>query len=529
MRRWARTGAALLLVLALVALASGTARAAERQALVTLVHGLPEFTADIYVDGKLALDGFRPETAAGPIGLPPGSHRLAVRDVGADPASKPVLEATATLRAGEVYTVVAHLTAAGGRALTVFREAAPALPAGRSRLVVRDVAEAPAFDLLLDGGVLFRGLRSSDEAAATRPPGRHSVEVRAAVGAGRLVRPIPLTLQEGSTQVLYVVGSAKDGTLDLVSQDLQDSGVPSGGVPSIPAGSGGLAAPGGVPGWAVASAVLGLLGSAASSVALRRRRPAARRAEAGAIGPVARPVRQRVPAPVLVLVLTASLLLLAASPAGWAAGRPPGDAGVLPAVGAGADGARTRSRPASGGEAEAIPVRSARLVDQPARLGPVPVALRIASVGVDARVVPVGLERGTNGVSVPADVWTVGWYRFGPSPGEAGSSLLVGHVDSAEQGAGAFFRLGRLRPGARIVVRFAGGSTASFTAVARRWYRKGRLPTRVFDRAGPPVLTLVTCGGAFDAATGHYANNVAIYAVPSTPSGGQGARPDQGG
>jgi hypothetical protein len=53
-----------------------------------------------------------------------------------------------------------------------------------------------------------------------------------------------------------------------------------------------------------------------------------------------------------------------------------------------------------------------------------------------------------------------------------------------------------------------------------QWYPKGRLPRRVFDRSGPPILTLVTCGGAFDRATRHYSDNVVIYAVPSAPAAG---------
>jgi sortase (surface protein transpeptidase) len=115
---------------------------------------------------------------------------------------------------------------------------------------------------------------------------------------------------------------------------------------------------------------------------------------------------------------------------------------------------------------------------------------------------------------VPPDVRTVGWYRFSPIPGEPGSSVLLGHVDSSTQGPGAFFHLARLEPGSKIRVLLADGSARSFRVVARRSYLKSRLPATVFARTGRPILTLVTCGGPFDASIGHYRDNVVVYAVP---------------
>ena len=147
-----------------------------------------------------------------------------------------------------------------------------------------------------------------------------------------------------------------------------------------------------------------------------------------------------------------------------------------------------------------------------------PARVVIPSIGVDAPVVPVGVDRFTHQTEVPDDVDVVGWYRFGPTPGAPGSSLLLGHVDSRVQGLGAFFRLGEVQPGALITVRYAasdaGRHQASFVVVARRSYPKVDLPGRIFARGGRPVLALVTCGGAFNEATRHYADNVVVYAVP---------------
>jgi hypothetical protein len=87
------------------------------------------------------------------------------------------------------------------------------------------------------------------------------------------------------------------------------------------------------------------------------------------------------------------------------------------------------------------------------------VSIAIAAVGVDARVVPVGL-RADGTMEVPA-VDLAGWYEPGPRPGEAGPAVIVGHVDS-RRGPAVFYRLGELRPGDRIVVGLQGGGARPF-------------------------------------------------------------------
>jgi hypothetical protein len=170
----------------------------------------------------------------------------------------------------------------------------------------------------------------------------------------------------------------------------------------------------------------------------------------------------------------------------------------------------------TGPEIPAIQVASARLADRRSEpAGARPDRVRISSIGVDAAVISVGIDQLTTRMQVPADISKVGWYRFGPSPGGPGSALLVGHVDSSALGAGVFFRLRDLPVDAIVVVDFTDGSIARFRVVGRRSYPKDDLPTRLFARSGNPVLTLITCGGAFDRTTGHYEDNVVVYAVPA--------------
>lgn len=225
-------------------------------------------------------------------------------------------------------------------------------------------------------------------------------------------------------------------------------------------------------------------------------------------------------------VLASGTLVLVTLPAWWISARPEPSAGSLD----GLIGLRPTTHAARGpvpvggddvhpGRRAMVPtirVHSARLADfRSPRTGPPPVGIVIPGIGLEARVVRVGVDRRTGGVEVPPDVRTVGWYRFSPVPGEPGSSVLLGHVDSSTQGPGAFFHLASLELGTKIRVLSADGSARSFRVVARRSYLKSRLPATVFARTGRPVLTLVTCGGPFDTSIGHYRDNVVVYAVPT--------------
>jgi sortase (surface protein transpeptidase) len=214
-------------------------------------------------------------------------------------------------------------------------------------------------------------------------------------------------------------------------------------------------------------------------------------------------------------VLAASAAVLVATPVSWALTRPAADVGVVPAAISSVPEPSAATYDPTAPEVPSIPVHSARLADQPAvRTGPRPVRLRIPAIGVNARVIPVGVHFATRSVQVPNDIADVGWYRFGPSPGGPGSAILLGHVDSEARGAGVFFRLQQLKPGALVTVRFRSGRATVFRVVARRAYPKQALPAAVFRRSGPASLTLITCGGAFNASTGHYADNIVVYAVP---------------
>ena len=157
---------------------------------------------------------------------------------------------------------------------------------------------------------------------------------------------------------------------------------------------------------------------------------------------------------------------------------------------------------------------TAAAASDPGNVAP-PARIRLPSLGVDTAVVAVGVDaRGE--MAVPEDVKETGWYRFGPAPGSAtGSSVVSGHVDDKLQGRGAFYRLVDLAVGDPVVVTTAAGADLAFRVSAVRRIPKSTLPVdELFARDGPPHLTLVTCGGAFDRALGSYRDNVVVTAVP---------------
>lgn len=162
-----------------------------------------------------------------------------------------------------------------------------------------------------------------------------------------------------------------------------------------------------------------------------------------------------------------------------------------------------------------VPVRSGFLNETPADEEAVPTGLRLGSIGVDAPVIPLGVDARTGQMEVPNNVSDVAWYRFGPRPGEDGSAVLAAHVDLAGRGPGVFFELRSVQPGDNVVVEFSDGTEKRFRVEARTIYDKDELPLdTIFSQRGAPVLTLVTCGGGFSESSRSYDSNVVVYAVP---------------
>ena len=155
----------------------------------------------------------------------------------------------------------------------------------------------------------------------------------------------------------------------------------------------------------------------------------------------------------------------------------------------------------------------------PAGRGPslqrsLPVSVEIPAIGVDSRLLRLGLNAdGT--IAVPSLVTSAdeaAWYKYSATPGQLGASVIEGHVDSYA-GPAVFFRLGALRPGDTIDVTLADGVTAIFRVTGVRQYLKTEFPARaIYGATRYAALRLITCGGVFDYATGHYLGSTVVFA-----------------
>lgn len=145
-----------------------------------------------------------------------------------------------------------------------------------------------------------------------------------------------------------------------------------------------------------------------------------------------------------------------------------------------------------------------------------PAALRVPAIDVTAPVVPTTVD-GRGGLVIPENPRQVGWWSGGAAPGAPyGTTLLAGHVDSAQEGLGSLVDLSRTPIGATVRVSGTDGAAQNYRVVARRSYPKASLPWRdLFRQDVPARLLMVTCGGEFDRRTGHYERNVVVFAVPA--------------
>ena len=139
-----------------------------------------------------------------------------------------------------------------------------------------------------------------------------------------------------------------------------------------------------------------------------------------------------------------------------------------------------------------------------------PVHLTIPTLGISVSLSELGLNP-DNTVQVPTDFAQPGWYKYGPAPGQRGSAVILGHVDSY-RGLAVFFYLDRLRPGNQVIVTTANGRTLTFSVIGLRMYPKSSFPDRLVYGPRPyAALQLVTCGGVFDHQEGSYLSNIVVY------------------
>jgi hypothetical protein len=142
-----------------------------------------------------------------------------------------------------------------------------------------------------------------------------------------------------------------------------------------------------------------------------------------------------------------------------------------------------------------------------------PVRVDIDRLGVHAPLTPLGLDSdGDFEVPSMRRPHEAGWFEPGPTPGEFGPAVLLGHVDTA-RGPAVFFAVERLEEGDAIEVTREDGIVVVYEVAAVESFPKGRLPYEEVFGVGPePGLRLITCGGVFDRGTGDYTENTVVFA-----------------
>jgi Domain of unknown function (DUF4397) len=270
MHRLVASLAALAVALGLAVAAGPVAPAgAQEGARIHLIHGIPDTPVDVAANGEVLISDFQfgdtedlsalaGQTLSGLEVRPAGTEDVAID--GGDLA----------LPASGNVTAIAHLDAEGTPTLTVFDNDTAPVAAGQGRLVVRHTAAAPAVDVKANGEVAFSNLSNPNEAKADLPAGTISAEV-VPTGTNEpvVIGPADLPVTEGSSLIVYAVGSLDDGTLQTLTETIDGLGsgpgsVPTGNSPVENGSSTGPLAAAGVAGALV------LAGGLATAVARRR-------------------------------------------------------------------------------------------------------------------------------------------------------------------------------------------------------------------------------------------------------------------
>jgi hypothetical protein len=197
---------------------------AQSAARIHLIHGIPDTPVDVAANGEVVIEGFEfgdtedlsalaGQTLAGLEVRPAGTEDVAID--GGDLA----------LPAEGNVTAIAHLDAEGTPTLTVFNNDTSPVAAGQGRLVVRHTAAAPAVDVRANGEVALPNLSNPNEASADLPAGTISADV-VPTGASEpvVIGPADLPVTEGSSLIVYAVGSLEGGTLQTLTETIEGLG-----------------------------------------------------------------------------------------------------------------------------------------------------------------------------------------------------------------------------------------------------------------------------------------------------------------
>jgi LPXTG-site transpeptidase (sortase) family protein len=138
-----------------------------------------------------------------------------------------------------------------------------------------------------------------------------------------------------------------------------------------------------------------------------------------------------------------------------------------------------------------------------------PVRLIIPVLKVNAPIDRVGLL--SNGdMEAPGSNESVGWYRFGPNPGDTGSAVIAGHY--GRWGKAVFGKLDSLKKGDRLQIEDENGEMVTFLVRESRIYDPEADTSEIFaQNDGRSHLNLITCEGVWDAASKTYSERLVVF------------------
>ena len=197
---------------------------------LSVLHGIPGVTVDVYVNGDETLPDFTFGTLAGPLMLPADTYKVEIMADGEVPgADTPILAGDVVLPPGGNVTAVANLDAGGTPTISVFNNDTTFTNVGQGRVTAHHLAKAPAVDILAGGAVLFAGVENGESGVAEVPAGNYAVAIAPAGGDQIFPTPpatIPVALPNNTSVIAYAIGDIA-GDFTVVPQVIS-LGAPSG-------------------------------------------------------------------------------------------------------------------------------------------------------------------------------------------------------------------------------------------------------------------------------------------------------------
>jgi sortase A len=151
-----------------------------------------------------------------------------------------------------------------------------------------------------------------------------------------------------------------------------------------------------------------------------------------------------------------------------------------------------------------------RLQEEAARKPGIPTHVSIPKIGIESFVEQVGLDEAGK-MDVPKKDEDVGWFSLGYKPGDNGSAVLAGHLDTVKGTPAVFWDLAKLNLGDEIIVTDDKNHTFYYVVTNKTTYVYDQVPLdKIFAQTGEPILNLITCGGSFNRAARNYTHRTII-------------------